>query len=455
MAAPLMRDRTGSKRTTVRRSSPAQGTHIANVLVVDDRPDKLTVVSALLEPLGQNVVVAQSGEQALWEMLEREFAVVLLDVNMPGMDGLETAALIRERRKTALTPIIFITAYADELHMARGYSLGAVDYILTPIVPQVLRSKVKVFVDLYLMQARLKDQASARVALAREQAARAAAEEVAERLQEADARKNEFLAMLSHELRNPMGAIRSATEVIKSANGDRESVKFASDVIDRQSRQLARLVDDLLDISRIARGKIELRTEEFDLVQAAQSGIETNRYLVNSKHLTMAVSLPNSPVRMHGDYARVVQIVANLVHNAATYTMPRGDIRISVDARHGEAEIRVSDSGIGIPADKLEDIFEPFIQLSPTAERAPSGLGIGLALVKTLTELHGGTVCAYSNGAGAGSEFVVQLPLLETPDTTHSGRPPGQRAATRGKPTKGSPPATELSGAAAAANHQG
>jgi CheY-like chemotaxis protein len=187
----------------------------ANVLVVDDRADKLLVLGTLLEPLGQNVVLARSGEEALKAMLEQEFAVILMDVNMPTMDGLETAALIRERKKTAHTPIIFITAYADEMHTARGYSLGAVDYILTPIVPEVLCTKVKVFVDLYLLAAPIRDQAEQRVAFAHEQAARVAAEETSRRLREADERKDEFLAMLSHELRNPMSAIRNAVELLK------------------------------------------------------------------------------------------------------------------------------------------------------------------------------------------------------------------------------------------------
>ena len=170
----------------------------ANVLVVDDRADKLLVLGTLLEPLAQNVVLAHSGEEALMAMLDQEFAVILMDVNMPTMDGLETASLIRERKKTAHTPIIFITAYADEMHTARGYSLGAVDYILTPIVPEVLRTKVRVFVELFLMAAQIRDQAEQRVILAHEQAARLAAEETSRRLREADERKDEFLAMLSH-----------------------------------------------------------------------------------------------------------------------------------------------------------------------------------------------------------------------------------------------------------------
>ncbi len=382
----------------------------ANVLVVDDRADKLLVLGTLLEPLGQNVILAHSGEEALKAMLEQEFAVILMDVNMPTMDGLETAALIRERKKTAHTPIIFITAYADEMHTARGYSLGAVDYILTPIVPEVLCTKVKVFVDLYLMAAQIKDQADQRVALAHEQAARLAAEETSRRLREADERKDEFLAMLSHELRNPMSAIRNAVELMKIGGLAPEKVNFARDVIDRQSSLLAHLVDDLLDLSRITRGKIELRRQRFDLAKAIQSAVETNRSLIETRRHAVSVSIPEEKFMLDGDYARTVQIVANLIHNAAKYTSSGGKISVEVHDETGCTVIRVRDSGIGLPADKLADIFEPFVQLERGANGSQGGLGVGLTLVKTLVELHGGTVSAQSDGPGKGSEFEVRLP---------------------------------------------
>jgi CheY-like chemotaxis protein len=171
-------------------------TEKANILVVDDLPDKLLVFSTILEELGQNVITARSGEEALRQVLDHDFAVILLDVNMPGMDGLETAALIRRRKKSAHTPIIFITAYADELHTAKGYSLGAVDYIMSPIVPEVLRTKVWVFVELYLMTQQVRKQADERVALAQEQAARAVAEEAT--------RRSTFLAEASSALSNSL-----------------------------------------------------------------------------------------------------------------------------------------------------------------------------------------------------------------------------------------------------------
>lgn len=401
----------------------------ANVLVVDDRADKLLVLGTLLEPLAQNVVLAHSGEEALMAMLDQEFAVILMDVNMPTMDGLETASLIRARKKTAHTPIIFITAYADEMHTARGYSLGAVDYILTPIVPEVLRTKVKVFVDLFLMSAQVRDQAEQRVALAHEQAARLAAEETSRRLREADERKDEFLAMLSHELRNPMSAIRNATELMKVDNLAPEKMAFARDVVDRQSSLLSHLVDDLLDISRISRGKIELRRQKFDLVQAIQSAVETNRPLIEARHHKIELSVPENEFMLDGDYARTVQIVANLVHNAAKYTAGGGSILVELKEEAGAAVIRVRDSGIGLPAQKLLEIFQPFVQLDRDANGSQGGLGVGLTLVKTLVELHGGTVEARSAGPGHGSEFVVTFPGLA--EVRHAAAPPspGQRPA--------------------------
>jgi len=404
----------------------------ANILVVDDRADKRLVLSTLLEPLDQNVILAHSGEEALKAMLGQEFAVILMDVNMPTMDGLETASLIRERKKTAHVPIIFITAYADEMHTARGYSLGAVDYILTPIVPEVLRTKVKVFVDLHMMAAQIRDQAEQRVALAHEQAARAAAEVTNRRLREADERKNEFLAMLSHELRNPMSAIRNAVELMKIGKLAPDKSEFARDVIDRQSSLLSHLVDDLLDISRITRGKIELRRQKFDLAKAIQSAVETNRALIDARRHSIAVTAPEDRYIIDGDFARTVQIVANLVHNAAKYTTGDGQISVEVSEEGDDVLIRVRDSGIGLPPERLADIFEPFVQLERGANGSQGGLGVGLTLVKTLVELHGGNVSVSSAGPGHGSEFVVSLPGVR-PEAADEPLPTRGRAAARAR----------------------
>src|SRR6185503_7696143 len=221
----------------------------------------------------------------------------------------------------------------------------------------------------------------------------------------------EFLAMLSHELRNPMSAIRNAVEILKIGISDPEKARFARDVIDRQSSQLSRLVDDLLDVSRSTRGKIELRKDRFDLVQAVHAAVETNRSLIDSRRHTLRLSLPKRPITFNGDFARSVQIVANLVHNAAKYTADGGELSIAAEQEASVAVIRVRDSGIGIPQDHLADIFTPFVQLPSGPEQSNGGLGVGLSLVKTLVELHGGTVEAFSTGPGRGSEFVVLLPL--------------------------------------------
>src|SRR5262245_4084036 len=205
----------------------------SSILIVDDLQEKLLVFKTILEELGENLVMVRSGSEALREILSREFAVILLDVNMPDIDGLETARLIREYKRSAHTPIIFITAYADEMQTAQGYSLGAVDYILSPVIPEVLRSKVRVFVELYQMQQRTRAMAEERVARAEAEAARVAAEETARRLQEANQRKDEFLAMLSHELRNPLAPIRNAVEVIRRLAPPDPTLTMARDVVDR------------------------------------------------------------------------------------------------------------------------------------------------------------------------------------------------------------------------------
>src|SRR5581483_1351661 len=197
------------------RLPPMPGDDRANILIVDDLPDKLLSLETILQELGQNLVTARSGREALRCLLEQDFAVILLDVNMPDMDGFETAALIRQRPRSEHTPILFLTAYADEMNMAQGYSLGAVDYILSPVVPEVLRTKVRVFVDLYLMTEKVKRQAEERVALAREQAARAAAEEAT--------RRSQFLSEASKVLirsLEPMATLRGLVSQVVPFLGD-------------------------------------------------------------------------------------------------------------------------------------------------------------------------------------------------------------------------------------------
>jgi signal transduction histidine kinase len=563
----------------------------SNILIVDDLPEKLLVFGTVLEDLGQNLVFVRSGSDALREVLRREFAVILLDVNMPDIDGFETAALIRGYKRSAHTPIIFITSYADEMQTARGYSLGAVDYILSPVVPEVLRSKVKVFVELHTMQRHLRRQADDRVARVAAEAARHAAEdsdrrasflsnasrqlghsldvevgaqvlldlllpamasvaalflvdqdgapdvgllqcveasgairspwqalpdavqqalalamsaqrqialapdalhalraasfglqgqapltkalalplligdrvtgalfvatdavdadeatrdwaaleslsvraanafdnarlyrnlqaEIVERraaeseLQEASQRKDEFLAMLSHELRNPLAPIRNALEVIRRIAPPDPKFTWAGDVMDRQVRQLTRLVEELLDVARISQGKVTLNKEPVDLNAVIAQSVETAQPFIEQRRHSLQVHLPEQPVWLQADFARLSQVIANLLHNAAKYSEERGTIQLALSVSHGEAMVSVRDNGIGIDAVLLPRIFDLFSQGQRSLDRSQGGLGVGLTLARRLAELHGGRVEAHSDGVGQGAEFRVFIPCI-------------------------------------------
>ncbi|MBI4205998.1 MAG: response regulator [Betaproteobacteria bacterium] len=377
----------------------------ANILIVDDLPDKLLVFETILEGLGQNLVMVRSGSEALAEVLRREFAVILLDVNMPDIDGLETAEYVRQYKKSAHTPIIFITAYADEMQTAKGYSLGAVDYILSPIQPEILRSKVKVFVELFHLQQQTRIMAEERVALERAETARRAAEE-ANRL------KDEFIAMLSHELRNPLAPIRTAMEVIRRTAPADPGLALASNMMERQVAHLVRLVDELLDMARMGRGRITLKKEQLELERVIAHGLEPVRPLIESRRHTLTVSVPPAPVWISGDFVRLGQIITNLVSNAAKFTREGGRIQVDATASRGQAVIVVRDTGVGIEPQVLPRIFELFVQGERSLDRSEGGMGIGLTLARQLAELHQGRIEAYSEGPGKGAVFTVFLPCI-------------------------------------------
>jgi PAS domain S-box-containing protein len=233
-------------------------------------------------------------------------------------------------------------------------------------------------------------------------------------LREADRRKDEFLATLAHELRNPLAPITNAIQIMRLTN-DPSAHETARDIVERQLGQMVHLVDDLLDVSRISMGKVELRREPTDLLGVVQTAIETSRPLIDSgRHrLTVRLSTPGA-VRVHGDPMRLSQIVANLLNNAAKYTPEEGRIEVALEVDGAEAIVSVQDSGIGISEEMLPRVFDMFAQVDRTLERSQGGLGIGLALVRKLVELHGGSVQAHSDGDGQGSRFVVRLPLIST-----------------------------------------
>jgi signal transduction histidine kinase len=233
-----------------------------------------------------------------------------------------------------------------------------------------------------------------------------------EALREADRRKSELLAMLAHELRNPLAPIRNAVEILRRSGGDEQKVKPATEMMQRQVGQMVRLVDDLLDISRISQGKIELRREPVELASAIHRAVEAVRPLCESMDQELTVTLPPEPTYLNADPTRLAQVVGNLLNNASRFTEKGGRIRLTVEREGEQALIRVQDTGIGIAAEQLPRIFEMFMQVDTSLERSRGGLGLGLALVKKLVEMHDGAVEARSAGVGQGSEFIVRLPSL-------------------------------------------
>jgi signal transduction histidine kinase len=421
-----------------------------SILLVDDQPSRLLTYESILSGLGQNLVSARSGLEALDRLMRQEFAVVLLDVSMPDMDGFEAARLIHEHPRFEKTPIIFVTGvHVSELDRLTGYKVGAVDYVSIPVVPEILRSKVAVLVELYLKRRELRELnrtlalANERLAEANttlqaektrelqmlnrdlqrantelEQANRTLQNEVAERarveqaLKEADRHKDEFLAMLAHELRNPLAPILNAVQLMRMKPLRDPQLVWSRDVIERQLAHLTRLVDDLLDVSRITRGKINLTREPVEIAGLVARAVETVQPLIVERGHQFTIEMPDEPIRVYGDPLRLTQALGNVLANAAKYTERAG--RITLIARRSDdvLEIRVRDTGIGIPSALLPMIFDMFTQLRNDSGRSQSGLGIGLALVRKLLEMHGGTVTASSEGDGLGSEFLIRLPVI-------------------------------------------
>jgi CheY-like chemotaxis protein len=254
--------------------------------------------------------------------------------------------------------------------------------------------------------------------------------EAEEALRDADRRKDEFLSVLSHELRNPLAPIRNSVSILDRSGPASEQTRRARAVIERQVDHLTRLVDDLLDVTRIARGKIELQHRDVDVASVVRRTAEDLRSVVCAHGVELAVEIPSEPVTVNGDAMRLAQVLGNLLQNAAKFTPGGGGVRLSLRAVDGAAEIRVRDTGIGIQPPLLERIFEPFVQADRSLARTDGGLGLGLALVKGITALHGGTVRAESAGTGTGAEFIVRLPLAVAAKAV----PPADAAAAPGGP---------------------
>jgi signal transduction histidine kinase len=417
--------------------SPDAETGVGDILVVDDNQSNILAIEVALANLASRVVKASSGEEALRHLLHEDFAVILLDVNMPTLDGFETARLIRARQRTRHLPIIFVTGYdREDVEVLEGYGLGAVDFLFKPIVPEVLRAKVGVFVELK----RRSDEISRQTELLRQherlesqrrleeerqrwesdllrrqmEEQRRLALEVArvnEQLKEADRRKDEFIAMLAHELRNPLAPIVIGIELMESYGLNEPLLKRTHETMKRQVEQLTRLVDDLLDVSRITSGKIELRKESVTLGTIVEQAVDMARPALEAQGHRLTLQVPDEPIQLSADTVRLIQVVANLLNNSVRYTEPGGDIRLTCTRDGDQVVIVVTDNGRGIEPELIERIFDMFVQ---KREGGP-GLGLGLTLVRRLVEMHGGTVAARSEGVGKGAEFEVRLPLGDAP----------------------------------------
>ena len=390
---------------------------VVNILIVDDEPRNLAVLESILDDPGYRLVRAGSGDEALLALMADEFALLVLDVQMPGMSGFELAQMVKERRKTASIPIIFLTAYYNEdQHILEGYGSGAVDYLHKPANPAVLRSKVSVFAELHRKSREL-ERANRRLVelnatLDKRVEARTAELQASEaRLREADRRKDEFLATLAHELRNPLAPVRNAIHFLKLRGPGTPDVQWASEMIDRQVGLMGRLIDDLMDVSRISRGRLELRREPVPLEQVLAHAVETMQSQIDGAGHKLTVLQPAVRLVVDADRARLAQAFINLLSNAAKYTDPGGQLEVRVASEGGTALLAFRDNGIGIAPQRLEQVFEMFSQEEPALSRSRGGLGIGLALTRKLVELHGGTVQASSEGPGMGSVFLVRLPL--------------------------------------------
>ncbi|HEY3964988.1 MAG TPA: ATP-binding protein [Planctomycetaceae bacterium] len=554
------------------------------ILIVDDRPDKLVALKAALGSVDHEIILAGSGPEALRWLLRRDFAVVLLDVNMPVMDGFETARLIRQRRRNQHTPLIFITSYGDDVHAIEGYSLGAVDFLSAPVVPAVLRSKVEVFLELHrrnlqvrehadrLMQQTRRLQALNRASLeihaalsiaqtlqvvadsAREilgarqacvivtadqhgmaqhelvispvgrvstragarsgfdlpgvvaqfagrphpaadelasanlgpfwtgdfaatsrglaapligrggntigvllasgrregeytadeealfvQLAQMAASSVENTLfaeaREANRVKDEFLATLSHELRTPLSSILGWAQLLKTKMLDEDETREALEIIERNGQMQCKLIEDLLDVSRIVTGKMQLNLRPISLVALTEAAVNVMLPSAQARQVQIETTLDPRVDRFVGDPDRLQQVLWNLLTNAVKFSAPGGRVEVSLELDDSQVVIKVCDHGEGIAAEFLPHVFDRFRQADSSASRKHGGLGIGLAIVRHVVELHGGSVRAESEGAGRGTTIAITLPLPadmlrkapedpgEEPIVTNIGRP--------------------------------
>ena len=388
---------------------------IVSVLIVDDDPIKITAITSALEGMDIEIVTVHSGKEALRKLLVKDFAMVLLDVNMPIMDGFETASFIRSRPRSEHLPILFITAdrLADDERL-KGYEIGAVDYIFSPVLPQILRAKVAVFADLH----RLREQSyrsSEELLIKNEKIARQNTI-----LEEGSRMKSEFLANMSHELRTPLNAIIGFSELLKDGvTGKLSKVQQEHvSLIYNSGQHLLSLINDILDLSKIEAGKLILQPSVFNLYPLLENSLALFREKANKNRIQLILELESKFCTLYADERKIKQILYNLISNAVKFTNEGGRVGLSASLtqktdRSGKAIeavlITIKDNGIGIDERDLTKLFQPFGQLDGSLTRHYEGTGLGLVMVKRLVELHGGEV-SVSSGVNKGSCFSFWLP---------------------------------------------
>jgi signal transduction histidine kinase len=382
---------------------PIHPSETAPILMVDDLPANLLALTGVLEPLGHELVCARSGAEAIRLAVEREFAVILMDAQMPTLDGLQTTRLLKEHPVTCHVPIIFLTAVSLEAsHMFRGYESGAVDYIVKPFEPEILRSKVKVFVELFLRREQVRRQTEL---LHTERVARA----------EAEAKilaREEILAIVSHDLGNPIAAAAATMESVRrsaQASADGNLLR-QSDRVLRALERMHRLVDDLLDASRIETDRLVIDKQRHDVLDIVNQAIDVLLPVAAERSLKLACSAPASALSAFCDRDRIFQVLSNLIGNAIKFSPEDGAIVLTVTVHDTEVELEVRDSGPGICPDDISHIFDRYWQAAGQHRR---GLGLGLAIAKGIVQAHGGRIWVESR-VGDGSTFHFTLPRAPT-----------------------------------------
>jgi signal transduction histidine kinase len=382
----------------------AAGSPPIAILLIEDNAADARLIREILQDGRSSRFHLESAEdltKGLKRLEQGGVEVVLLDLSLPESQGLDS--FLRLRDFSPHVPVVVLTGSVDEELGNRAVHLGAQDYLTKgKLDGQLLGRAIRYAIERGRIEGELRRRA--------------------EQLAEMDRRKDEFLATLAHELRNPLAPIRNSLHILRVSGANRTTDAPMLEMMERQVSHMVRLVDDLLEMSRITRGKIELRKENVDLAAIVRGAVDTSQPLIEAAGHRLMISGPPEPLTLEADPVRLTQAIANLINNAAKYTEPGGRIELTIRPESGHARISVRDNGLGIPPEQLPRVFDIFAQVDRTLNRSQGGLGIGLTLARTLIEMHGGRIIAQSEGLGMGSEFIVSLPLCSTYDAKTDGR---------------------------------